>query len=94
MRKMQPTILRNQTVLNNLSSKVCSVKLLNENPTSDRLRFDASITSIGRRENINKFPCHFDVLFRCYFDWQKIHFVSTYLVQANFEGRKIDSGST
>ena len=31
--------------------------------TSNRCRFDVDIKSIRQRENINKFPRHFDVLF-------------------------------
>ena len=35
---------------------------------SNRRRFDDNITSIRRGENIDEFPRHFDVFFRCNFD--------------------------
>ena len=47
--------------------------------TSNGCQFDADITSILRKENIDKFPIsrHFDVSFLCNFGDQKIDVVST-----------------
>ena len=57
---------------------------------SNRCRFDVSITLIRRRENVDKFPHQFDILFQCNFDERKIDVVSTYFVQRNFDKRNMD----
>ena len=38
-------------------------KDLNEYNTSNRRGFDVDIMAIRQKENIDKFPCHFDVFF-------------------------------
>ena len=58
--------------------------------TSNRRRFNVHITSICWKENMDKLPRHFDVLFRCNFDGRKIDVVSTYSLRCNFDERKID----
>ena len=60
----------------------------------NRRGFDVDITSIYKKENINKFPHHFDVVFRCNFDGWKIDVVSTYFLPCNFDEQKIDVFST
>ena len=45
-----------------------------------RRQFDVDIMSIRRKENTDKLKRHFDVLFQCNFDGQKIDVVSTYFV--------------
>ena len=52
--------------------------------------YDVDITSIGRKENIDKFLRHFDVLFQCSFDGRKIDVVSTYFVWRNFDEQNLD----
>ena len=46
--------------------------------------------SLGRKENMDNFPCYFDVLFRCNFDGQKIDLVSTYFFRPNVDRKKIN----
>ena len=57
-------------------------------------RFDVDITSICQRPNLDKFPSHFHVLFRCNFADRKIHVASKYFFRCNFAGRKIHVVST
>ena len=61
---------------------------------SNRRRFHLDITSIHRRPNIDEFPRHFHVLFRCILADLEIHIVSTYFFQRNFDGRKTHVVST
>ena len=61
---------------------------------SNRRRFNVDITSIRRRPNLDEFPRHFHVLFRCNFASLKIRVVSTYFFRCNFDGRKIHMVST
>ena len=51
-------------------------------------RFDVNIMSIHRKENIDKFPRHSDVLFRFNIDGQKPGVTSTYFLRQNFNGEK------
>ena len=51
-------------------------------------------TSIRRRPNLDEFPRHFFVLFRCTLAGRKIHVVSTYFFRCNFDGQKIHVVST
>ena len=46
--------------------------------TSNRHLFDGDITLIRQRENIDEFPGHFDLLFRCNFDEQKTDVVGCF----------------
>ena len=62
--------------------------------TSNRRRFDVYITLIRRKENINKFPHDFDVLFSCNFDGRKIIVVLTYFLRCKFDDWKIGLVST
>ena len=57
---------------------------------SNQRRFDVDIMLIHRKENIDKFPGYFDVLFRRTFDGPEIDVVSTYFLYCNFDERKID----
>ena len=41
-------------------------------------------------KNIDNFPRHFDVFFRCNFGRRKIDVASTYFLRCNFDERKID----
>ena len=66
--------------------------LPNGHTTSNPRRFDVDITLIRRRPNLDKFPRHFHVLFRCNFARRKIHVVSTY--SCNFPGPKFHDVST
>ena len=61
----------------------------NGHSTSNRRRFDVDITWIRWRPNFDKFPRHFQVLFRCNFADRKIYVVSTYFFRRNFDGWKI-----
>ena len=53
--------------------------------------FDGDITSIRWRENIDKFPLNFEILFWCNFDGRKIDVILTYFIRRNFDGRKIET---
>ena len=56
-------------------------RIPNEHSTSIQRRFDVDIiTSIRRITNLEKFPLHFHVLFRCNFAGRIIHVVSTYFL--------------
>ena len=66
----------------------------NGHSTLNRSRFDVDIMSIRQRSNLDKFPRHFLILFRCNFADQKVHVVSRYFFQPNFASRKIDIVST
>ena len=55
--------------------------------------FDGDITSIRWRENIDKFPLNFDILFWCNFNGRKIDVILTYFIRRNFDGRKIEAVS-
>ena len=68
--------------------------LRTEHTTTNRCQFDVGITSIRRREDMDNFSHHFDVLFQCNFDEQKFDVVLTYFLLSNFDERKIDVVST
>ena len=55
---------------------------------SNPRRFDVDITWICRRENFDKFPCHFHILFQCNFTDRKIHVAFTYFNRYNVTVRK------
>ena len=50
----------------------------NGHSTLNQPRFDVDIMSIRQRSNLDKFPRHFLILFRCNFADQKVHVVSRY----------------
>ena len=58
--------------------------------TLNQCQFNVSIGLIRWKENIDKLPHHFDVLFRCSFDGRKIDVLSTYFVWRNFIERNIN----
>ena len=66
----------------------------NGHSTLNQPRFDVDIMSIRQRSNLDKFPRHFLILFRCNFADQKVHVISRYFFQPNFASRKIDIVST
>ena len=62
----------------------------NGHTMSNQHQFDIDIISICQRENIDKCPHHFDVIFHCDFIGQKISVVLTYFPRRNVHGPKID----
>ena len=62
----------------------------NGHTMSNQHQFDIDIISICQRENIDKCPHHFDVIFHCDFIGQKISVVLTYFPRRNVHGQKID----
>ena len=75
-------------------NKSTSLSTPNVHTTLNRRRIDIDITLIRRKENIVKFPSHFDIHFWCNFDMWKIDVVSKQLFRHNFNGQKIDVVST
>ena len=57
---------------------------------SNQHRVETDFILIQQKENLNKFPCHFDVIFRCNVNGQKIEVVLAYSVWRNFDEQNID----
>ena len=68
--------------------------LRNAHTTSNRRWFDVDNTSVCQKENIDKFPRHFDIHFYVIFMGQRLDIVLTYFLRCNFDEQKIDIVST
>ena len=60
----------------------------NGHTLSNQHQFDSNIISISQRENIDKCPYHFDVVFHCNFIGQKIGVDVTYFPRRNVQGQE------
>ena len=68
-------------------------KIPNGHSTSNQRQFNANVTSICQKNNTDKFPCHFDILFQYNFGGWKIDMVSNYFIDAiSINGKSVQFG--